>query len=54
VKKKAASKAKPKNLRAKTLSAKQATSVKGGKGTDQTSPNLFLNCATGDHLKKVY
>lgn len=38
------------NLKAKTLSARQARSVKGG---DQSSPSLMRSCATGVHIKEA-
>ena len=55
MKKKAASKARSKNLRAKTVTAKEATGVKGGggKATDKSSPAFFKNSVTGVHYKKV-
>jgi hypothetical protein len=42
------------SLKAKSLGAKQARSVKGGgKTVDKASPVLMQACATGTHIKEA-
>ena len=53
-KKPAKAKKSVRSLKAKSLSAKQARSVRGGgKIVDKSSPVLMQACATGVHMKEA-